>query len=187
MHLIRLDRRDDDEGGAMTEIVRLGPEDWELHRAIRLEALRTAPDMFSTRFEDMVDQPEPWWREIMGKNRYFYARLDGDVVGLAGLATPSGGPAGGAEAANALTEALPAGAGMLISVFVSERARGIRVGERLSEAVIAQAKAECLKELYLDVVERNVAARKIYEGLGFVGTGRRCPTDKCELEMRLAL
>ncbi|MGL6236852.1 MAG: GNAT family N-acetyltransferase [Segniliparus sp.] len=173
----------------MTEITvaRLGPDDWKRHREIRLEALRTAPEMFSSRLEDMVEQPEPWWRELMGKNRYCYALSGEDVVGMAGLATPTGEPAEGAEAANALTEALPAGTGMLISVFVSSRARGLRLGERLSAAVIGQAEAEGLAELYLDVVEHNTGARKIYERLGFVETGRRCPTDKRELEMVLAL
>ena len=171
----------------MIAIVRLGPDDWARHREIRLEALRTASEMFSTRHEDMAGQPEPWWREIMGKNRYFYALSGEDVVGLAGLATPADAPAGGAEASSALTEALPPGSGMLISVFVSAKARGLGVGRRLSEAVIAQAEAEGLRELYLDVVDHNAAARKVYEGLGFVDTGKRCPTEKRELEMRLAL
>jgi hypothetical protein len=88
-------------------IVRLGHDAWEQHRAIRLEALRAAPDMYSTRHEDMVDQPELFWREIMGKNRYFSARTGSDVVGLAGLATPTGDSAASADKGTALTERCP--------------------------------------------------------------------------------
>ncbi|EFV13287.1 GNAT family N-acetyltransferase [Segniliparus rugosus] len=176
----------------MTGIVRLGPDDWELHRAIRLEALRTAPDKYSTRHEDMVDQPEAWWREVMGRNRYFYARLGGDVVGLAGLATPTGKAVSGADRGAAFAEALPAGAGMLISVFVSASARGQGLGEKLSSAVIGQARAEGLAKLFLDVAEHNAVARGIYARLGFVLTGKSRPAECIgstheELEMALTL
>ncbi|ADG96905.1 GCN5-related N-acetyltransferase [Segniliparus rotundus DSM 44985] len=173
-------------------LFRLCQDDWERHRAIRLEALRTAPDMYSTKLEDMVDQPESFWREIMGKNRYFYVRTGSDVVGLAGLATPTGHAAASADKGTALTEQLPASTGMLISVFVAARARGRRLGALLSQAVIGQARAEGLRAVFLEVAEHNDVARRVYEELGFSYTRRARPTfapglSHQELEMRLDL
>jgi ribosomal protein S18 acetylase RimI-like enzyme len=168
-------------------IIRLLPDDWERHRAIRLQALRTAPEMYSTQLADMVEQPEPFWCDIMARNRYFYGLLGDDVVGLAGLATPSGKAEGSPDKETPFTEALPAGAGMLISVFVSARARGLGLGRQLSVAVIQQARAEGLNELVLDVAEHNVVAQGLYKKLGFALTGERRPSGRRELEMRLKL
>ena len=48
------------------------------------------------------------------------------------------------------------------------RARGNNLGRKLAERLIAEARRIGYSEMRLDVQERSVSARKLYEALGFV-------------------
>ncbi|MBW4708065.1 GNAT family N-acetyltransferase [Roseobacter sp. YSTF-M11] len=56
-------------------------------------------------------------------------------------------------------------------VFVRETARGTGAGFHLSRALIEQARADGYKRIFLDTNKDFVAARKLYEKLGFSNRG----------------
>lgn len=53
-------------------------------------------------------------------------------------------------------------------LYVRPRARGRNVGRQLAERLIAEARHMGYKEMRLDVQEKSVSARRLYEALGFV-------------------
>lgn len=60
---------------------------------------------------------------------------------------------------------------LLVAVDVQLRSRGI--GRLLVEKVAEDARLRGAGELYLEVRENNVAARRLYQSMGFVDVGRR--------------
>jgi putative acetyltransferase len=53
-------------------------------------------------------------------------------------------------------------------LYVRPQARGRNVGRQLAERLIAEARKIGYKEMRLDVQEKSVSARRLYEALGFV-------------------
>jgi putative acetyltransferase len=53
-------------------------------------------------------------------------------------------------------------------LFVRPKARGSGLGRALVERLIEEARASGYCEMRLDVMEKYIAARKLYEALGFV-------------------
>lgn len=141
------------------EILKLGPEDWALFRAVRLEALERAPHVFGTALHQEVDQPDSWWRGRLESADLgvHAARLAGDAVGMAGWMLPA--------AANARHRAYVWG------VYVREGLRGTGIGRALVVAAIDEASAAS-EAVDLHVLTDNAPAIRLYESLGFriVGT-----------------
>jgi SagB-type dehydrogenase family enzyme len=61
--------------------------------------------------------------------------------------------------------------GYLISLWVAPEARGRGIGAALVGAAAAWARGAGLRRLVLDVGVHNAAARRLYEGQGFLATG----------------
>jgi ribosomal protein S18 acetylase RimI-like enzyme len=140
-------------------IARLGPDDWEAFRAVRLEALERAPHVFGTALHQEIDRPEPWWRERLAApdGGVFAARLGGEPVGMAGWMLPA--------AANTRHRAY------LWGVYVRDGLRGSGIGRTLTAAAIEEAAGRS-EAIDLHVLAGNAAAIGLYEALGFriVGT-----------------
>lgn len=149
------------------------PDDWESHRAIRLEMLLDAPDAFwFTHAEESV-LPEARWREQLEGSWVVQARQDGAVLGSAGL-----GPhweEGREETAT------------LWGMYVTPSARGRGIGELLVHAVLEEARRRGHADVVLEVVNTNAAAITLYERCGFEATGNTSPhprrSDIHEIEM----
>jgi len=63
--------------------------------------------------------------------------------------------------------------GRVWGVYVTEACRGCGVGRALMRSLIKQAKAQPgLEQIVLTVSTEQVAARRLYESLGFVPFGR---------------
>jgi RimJ/RimL family protein N-acetyltransferase len=59
----------------------LDPEEWEMFRDFRLQALKSSPGVFSGRYEDSVNRPEAEWRTfIRGPFNQAFGLFDGDVL-----------------------------------------------------------------------------------------------------------
>jgi [ribosomal protein S18]-alanine N-acetyltransferase len=61
----------------------------------------------------------------------------------------------------------------LLDICVTPDVQGQGLGKRILTHVIAQAKAQSAAVIMLEVRDSNLAARKLYQAMGFVETGRR--------------
>ena len=138
------------------EIRRLGPEQAELYRAVRMEALARCPEAFASTLEIEAARPPEAFAERLRASAVFAAFEGAEPLGMAGFYrhdTPK-----------------MAHKGVLWGMYVRPEARGRRIARRLVEAVIAHAAAE-VEVLQLAVTTSNAAARALYAGLGFVEYG----------------
>ena len=116
------------------------------------------------------------------------AKRGSTVIGVAGFQDASGAFTGGITPASLRRElgirravrALlvlsllerRAGSGVLLmdGIAVSEQYRGEGAGSALLRALIAYARSSGYRSIRLDVIDTNVAARRLYEQIGFVPT-----------------
>jgi ribosomal protein S18 acetylase RimI-like enzyme len=141
--VVRIDRL------ALSEAARL--------RAIRLRALRDAPDAFATTFAEAVVRPLESWERQLGELATFVATTSGRDVGLVRGARHQ-------EVDDA---------GYLISLWVAPEARRQGAGSALVAAVVDWARSLGLGRLLLDVGESNSSAIALYTRAGFVPNGVR--------------
>jgi len=156
------------------EIRRLGPDDWERYRRIRLASLRDAPDAFGSTADEALSRIEADWRAQLDGLATFVAVIDGSDVG-----TVRGGP----------DDEDPETA-YLLSMWVAPANRGAGVGDRLVATVIAWARSTGFTRLVLDVADHNEPARSLYRRSGFQPTGETgsLPPPRSHIrEQRLAL
>jgi ribosomal protein S18 acetylase RimI-like enzyme len=171
-------------GSVTRELVRLGPQDWQAQRELRLAALLDAPEAFGTTHAQMATHTEADWRADLGRIAAWQVRDDGMPVGMVrmvvadedGEVVPADEVAGRAGS-GALTA-------YLISMFVAREARGTGAGELLVRTVLDHAKSLGLQQVWLDVRSTNGVAGRLYERCGFVRTGQRKPhpREACECE-----
>ncbi len=138
------------------EIRRLGADDAEVFRDVRLEALARNPEAFASTFEAEKIRPLSWFSERLGTSHVHGAFHDATLIGIAVLVIQQ--------------SAKMAHKGALVSLYVRPQARGIGVGRRLVEAVIDTARRH-VELVQLTVVTGNEAALRLYSGLGFVQYG----------------
>ncbi|HEV3328794.1 MAG TPA: GNAT family N-acetyltransferase [Acidimicrobiales bacterium] len=137
----------------MTVVVRrLGGEEWEVLRAVRLAALADAPYAFRATLDDERVQNEATWRERVGDQAWFVAFDDEAPVGVA-----SGGQ---------LREPDP-GVRTLRSMWVEAAHRGEGVAHRLVEAVVDWARGDGARELTLWALDAASRAQAFYARAGF--------------------
>lgn len=132
---------------------RLGAADAASYRELRLEGLEAHPEAFAASFDDEAARPLPWFEDRLGNGIVFGGYADGGaLVGVAGLLVP---------AAAKLRHK-----GMLWGMFVRPDARGTGLARILTERVIAHAEG-VVEEVLLTVIATNIAAVRLYKGLGF--------------------
>jgi ribosomal protein S18 acetylase RimI-like enzyme len=129
----------------MNEVRRLGPDDWETFREIRLRALADAPDAFGSTLERELAFTEDDWRE----------RLTGPVVVVE---DPRAVAVGGIF----LNDDVPQVWGM----WTDPGHRGRGHARRILDEILPPDRTA-----QLDVNVKNPGARTVYERYGFVGTG----------------
>lgn len=161
-------------------LVRVEPADWAGHRDLRLEALRTTPEAFGSRYEVEVRNDEAEWRARIGRIAFWQARIEGAPAGMAGLwedSTSAEPPTATGASATAT------GTAYLIAMYVRPQARGLGIGVRLVRAIVSEAARRGHRRLLLQVASTNTAARALYAGLGFVSIDAppREPDDRCDL------
>jgi GNAT superfamily N-acetyltransferase len=137
------------------DIQRLKADEGERLRAIRLRALRDAPDAFGSTFEESAARPLSSWRRQLTEMVTLVAVIDGADAGLARGARHPGKP----------------GVAMLLSMWVAPDARRKGIGAALIDAVAEWARAENLTHLLLEVADQNAPAAALYSSKGFKPTG----------------
>ena len=145
----------------MVEIRHARSDDWELLKAIRLEALRESPDAFCTTLDEASEHGDAVWME----------RSSADPVASASVSIL------------ALDAEVPVGvaAGILcdesklevLSLFVKPRYRGTGLARDLMNMVEAWARTRGAKRVILDVEAGNDRAGVFYAHIGYQPTGKR--------------
>jgi ribosomal protein S18 acetylase RimI-like enzyme len=130
----------------MTEVRRLGPDDWDAFREIRLRSLADSPDAFgSTLDREQEFTEEDWRRRLRGP---VYAVTDPGPVAVGGLFDKDG-------------------VFHVWGMWTDPAHRGRGHARRILDALIAPD-----ADAVLDVNVTNAPARAAYERYGFVATGR---------------
>ncbi len=151
-----------------------------LYRDVRLRALRDDPSAFGSTYAVEAPLTDSDWRVRAagwdGDRSVCYLALDGTLAcGLAGGHLDAERP----------------GVAHLVSVWVDPAHRGRGVAQRLVGAVVAWARGQGVRRLYLLVTTGNEAATGLYRRLGFVPTGHTGPHPHdpalTDTEMVLAL
>lgn len=138
-------------------IRRVGPDEVEAFRRIRLEALRADPSFFASSVEDWEVLPDEEWNRRLAEP-VFVAFLDGEPVGMMGLQRQR--PSKMAHRA------------VVIMVYVRKNLRGTGLAKRLLDVVAGYAGDAGILQLELTVSARNPAAIRFYEREGFTEVGR---------------
>ena len=150
--------------GGLT-VRRLGVHEVDLHRDLRLSALRDAPESFGETLAEVVARPESYWEELTrsvtppGPHAMFLACEGDRVVGSAyGLVDQERGQAARVG-------------GMWVEPSV--RRRG--AGRALLRAIFGWARERRFNRLALWAPAHSAAALALYRQAGFRETGRRRP------------
>jgi RimJ/RimL family protein N-acetyltransferase len=146
----------------MTDFARtvrlLGPQDVEIFRRIRLEALRAEPAAYASRVEDWEALPDEEWRRRMADNPVFAGFLNSEPVGIMGLLRERS-----SKMAHRAT---------IVMVYVRASERGSGVATALLARLIDHACAAGVRRLELAVSVENEVAIRFYMREGFATIGR---------------
>ncbi len=136
------------------EIRDLRPDDWAQVAEIYWDGMR---DGLAT-FETEVPSWEAWDRKHLQSHR-LVAELDGEVVGWAALA-----PASTRYCYRGVVEN---------SVYVAREARGLGIGRKLLEALIAGSEAAGIWTIQTSIFPENRASLALHEKCGYRAVGIR--------------
>jgi GNAT superfamily N-acetyltransferase len=139
-------------------IRQLGPDDMQVFRQIRLEALRREPAAFASSVEDWEVLPDVEWRRRLTANAVFVDFHDGEPVAMMGLM-----PQAASKMAHRAT---------VIMVYVRKDRRGAGHARALLDAVADYARQAGIRLLELAVSAENPAAIRFYQREGFTQAGR---------------
>jgi len=152
-------------------------DEWRRWRETRLRMLRDDADYFSTRYDDMVREPEQTWRDWVAeaaagdqKTLLVAEEEDGRWIGVVG--------------AFARVNPLEV---QLISMWVDPKARGRGLARDLIRAVAAWTAGRGSTQVVLFVQETNEPAQHLYERAGFRPTGDHTPASGGRSAFKLVL
>jgi ribosomal protein S18 acetylase RimI-like enzyme len=151
-------------------------DEWRRWRETRLRMLRDDADFFSTRYEDMVREPDQTWRDWVAEAAagdqkiLFVAEEDDHWLGVVG--------------AFARVNPLEV---QLISMWVDPRARGRGVARDLICAVAHWTTGRGSTRVVLFVQEANEPAQQLYARAGFRPTGDSTPASAGRSAFKLVL
>ncbi|RDI75313.1 Acetyltransferase [Gaiella occulta] len=151
-------------------------DEWQRWRDVRLRMLRDDADYFSTRYDDMVREPDAYWRD--------WAADAAAGVDKALFVAEEGGRWLGVVGAFARVDAREV---QLVSMWVDPDGRGRGVARRLIRAVATWAAGRGSTRVVLFVQEANAPARRLYERAGFRPTGDRTPAGGGRSAFKLVL
>jgi ribosomal protein S18 acetylase RimI-like enzyme len=136
---------------------RLGPEDYDALRELRLESLHRHPELFAADPDQEAAMPKEEWLRRLSSAVSFGGVVDGRLCGLLVFSQPS--------------RPKLAHTGDLGAMYVREDARGTGLADALMNAVLDHA-ATVVEQLQLTVNAENARAIRFYERHGFRPIGR---------------
>jgi ribosomal protein S18 acetylase RimI-like enzyme len=150
-------------------------DEWGRWRETRLRMLRDDADFFSTRYDDMVREPDEMWRDWVGEA----AAGDQKALFVAEEAGAWLGVVGAFARVNPLEV-------QLISMWVDPNARGRGIAQALIRAVAHWALGRGSTRVVLFVQEANDPAQQLYQRAGFRLTGDRAPAGRSAFKVVLS-
>lgn len=138
----------------------LDPNEWDVFRALRLEALEESPDAYGSTLERERASGETEWRGWLTGEGW-----NADLAAF--LAEEDRSPAGIAVCARFHDDPSVA---HLFAMWVRPSSRGRGIGRVLVAAAVERARSLGVDALVLRVTEDNDAAGALYRSCGFVGT-----------------
>ena len=144
---------------------RLGAEDVELFKHLRLEALRYEPDSFASRLEDEIELSlEDWLKRL--QDITVFGVFDKSVAfGIMGLISDH--------------SVGKASQGSLVMVYIQKLKRRTGAASLMLKEVIKFASETNISQLKLCVNAENTAAERFYSEEGFVEIERTQGANKC--------
>ena len=138
-------------------------DDWELVRAIRLEALQTAPAVFGGSYAEAVGRDEAAWRDwSAGPTKAVFLLFDGDaVIGLTGVYAVADDPVA-ADRKSAIC----------IASYIQSPYRGRKLSRMFYESRLAWARDHGCDRLVTSHRLSNRASMQANQHFGFVETAR---------------
>lgn len=165
----------------MNLVINLQPDDWRRYRDIRIRALSTDPDAFSSTAEATETFTEQEWRRRLATEDSLTFVVESEELGDAGLATVIRCRESDAEP----------GDYSLVSMWVAPEARRGGVGKQLVSHALHTARGFGARRVTLWVAWGNLRAEMLYQQFGFKRTGetgtfqqpRETPTFKMALKL----
>lgn len=161
----------------MSDVVirRLGSDDWQLLRDLRLAALQESPAAFLSTYDREASFDEATWRSRLETSAYFVAEAEGAAIGMV----------------CAYRHAEPESDGPpemeLVSMWVGPDRRRRGIGARLVANVLEYARDEGEPLVGLWVAAGNETAEALYRAAGFERTGEEQEMpgrpDGCEVKL----
>ncbi len=152
-------------------------DEWRRWREVRLRMLRDDATFFSTRYEDVVREPDEVWQtwvseadEGVAKTLFVAEGNEGQWLGVVG----------------GFVRVDPSEV-HLVSMWVDPEARGLGVARALIRAVGDWASERGATTVLLFVQEANGPARALYDRAGFVATGDKAPIGTGRVGFKLLL
>ena len=135
---------------------RLGPEDAESFRELRLEGLRLHPDCFGADWEEESQKPIAFFAERLERGWVLGGGVGASLAGVGGLYFPA--------------EPKARHKAWIWGMYVRAEARGAGLGHALVAGLLQRA-AEVAEIVHLTVTSTNVGAMRLYAAAGFTVYG----------------
>lgn len=144
-------------------VARASLADLDAVKTTRLRALEDAPYAFASTVEREQILTDDEWGSRIESGAWFLAYCGGRPVGIVAAFAEVGQPNNR----------------HLVSMWVEPAERGTSIAADLVQAVISWADEQQAAAVTLWIADGNARARRLYERLGFVSTGRRqsLPSD----------
>lgn len=142
------------------EIKKLSPQDAEVYFQIRLEALQTNPEAFSSSYEEEKKQTADKYKDrFQGDNSFtFGAFEESKLIGVITLLT---------EKTLKLRHRAT-----IVAMYVTPSMRGKGIAKKLMNEAINKARTfKGIEQIHLTVVSSNSSAIRLYSSLGFEAYG----------------
>lgn len=166
---------------------RIRPDEGDLLRRVRLDAIADAPGAFTTRLDTATARPAEAWDRVAAT----HASADDQATWFAEATEIDDGAVGAVTAGMVSAFRTDDGAVTMTSLWSAPGFRRSGVADALVAAVRTWAHEAGAVELRQWLVERNAHARAFHDSLGFVPTGVERPyepaPDLREVELRLPL
>ena len=133
------------------------------YRALMLEAYARHPDAFTSTPEERASLPDSWWEKRLqtgpaAESQAFGVEVDGVLAATAALTFE--------------TRTKTRHKSTLVGMYVRESCRGLGLGDKLVEEVLAAARQrDGVRLVQLTVSDNNAAAKRLYQRHGFVPFG----------------